>query len=250
MIVSHKYGFIFIKTGKVGGTSFEIAMSRFLGPDDIITPVSVPDEIDRAKRGYRTCQNYEKRVGELGFLDWPQWLKYRALMRLSSGDAAIRSRRRLPKKYWNHMDAAAIRERVGKDVWDSYCKITIERNPWDKVVSRYFWESRRRGEDVGFGEYVRSGEPLRSHFERYSIGGIVVADRIIRYERMSRELTELSQELGLPDDLGREIGRVSAKTGYRSPGTVEDYYDDETREIVEIFFAREIRLMGFAFGDC
>ena len=38
MIVSHGRRFIFIKTSKTAGTSVEMQLSKFCGPDDIVTP--------------------------------------------------------------------------------------------------------------------------------------------------------------------------------------------------------------------
>jgi hypothetical protein len=38
MIISHKHKFIFFKTKKTAGTSIEIALSKYRGPDDVITP--------------------------------------------------------------------------------------------------------------------------------------------------------------------------------------------------------------------
>jgi len=58
MIISHKYQFIFLKTAKTAGTSIEIALSRFCGQDDIITPVSVEDELKRQAAGGVAPQNY------------------------------------------------------------------------------------------------------------------------------------------------------------------------------------------------
>ena len=40
MLLSHKYKFIFIKTKKTSGTAFETVVSKYLGENDIITPVS------------------------------------------------------------------------------------------------------------------------------------------------------------------------------------------------------------------
>ena len=61
MILSHKHKFIFIKTRKTAGTSIEIALSRFCGKDDIITPISPEDEKIRKKIGVKP-QNYHESI--------------------------------------------------------------------------------------------------------------------------------------------------------------------------------------------
>lgn len=58
MIVCHERKIIFVKTKKVGGTSFEIALSKFCGPDCIITPITPADEELRKSLGFRSSQNY------------------------------------------------------------------------------------------------------------------------------------------------------------------------------------------------
>ena len=40
MIISHQLQLIFVKTRKTAGTSIEIALSRYAGPDDVITAIS------------------------------------------------------------------------------------------------------------------------------------------------------------------------------------------------------------------
>jgi hypothetical protein len=43
MNISHELKLIFIKTKKVGGRSFEIALSKYCGPGCVITPISLDD---------------------------------------------------------------------------------------------------------------------------------------------------------------------------------------------------------------
>ncbi len=54
MILSHQHRFIFIKTMKTAGTSIEVYLSRFCGPDDIVTPImpQVPPHHPRNHEGY------------------------------------------------------------------------------------------------------------------------------------------------------------------------------------------------------
>lgn len=39
MIISHKHKFIYIKAGKVAGTSTELLLEKYCGPEDIVTPI-------------------------------------------------------------------------------------------------------------------------------------------------------------------------------------------------------------------
>lgn len=74
MIISHKYRYIFLKTNKTAGTSVEIALSRFCGPDDIITPITPEDEEIRRELGYPGPQNYLIPFSRYELKDWARLL--------------------------------------------------------------------------------------------------------------------------------------------------------------------------------
>lgn len=58
MIISHTHKLIFFKTKKTAGTSFEIALSKFLGNDDVVTPIASKDEEIRKGFGIEGPRNY------------------------------------------------------------------------------------------------------------------------------------------------------------------------------------------------
>ena len=121
MILSHQYKFIFLKTSKTAGTSVEIALSKFLGPKDVITPISPEDEVTRRDLGYRGPQNYRSKFWEYSYAD---------LVKLvSKGE--------WKEKFYNHISAFQVRGLVGEQVWNTYFTFCIERNPWDRVISHY-----------------------------------------------------------------------------------------------------------------
>jgi hypothetical protein len=144
--------------------------------------------------------------------------------------------------YYNHMSATAIRKRIGGRMWDRYFTFCFERNPWEKVVSGFFWERGRRGVELDFEDYVLNA-PLPSDFDRYSFDGRSVGvDFVGRYEHLEEELRKVLDRLGIrePVMLGREKGSFRPREA-----TVETMFTDEMSARVERIFAREIEAFGF-----
>ena len=113
MIISHKYKFIFLKAQKTAGTSIEIALSKYCGANDIITPVSPEDEKIRRDLGYPGPQNYLSPIRDYGIRD--------VAKRLLKGERKAR--------FKNHISAKKVKAYIGEQVWNSYYKFCFERNP-------------------------------------------------------------------------------------------------------------------------
>ncbi len=246
MIISHKYKFIFVKTKKVAGTSLEIALSKYLGENDVATLVA--EEAIREERGYRVGRDYRKKVSEIGLSDIKKWngIFFKRVSRfLQSG--RISSLPPWPRQYYAHMTAKEIRAVVDEDIWNSYFKFTIERNPWDWVVSYYyFWMKYNR--DISFDEFVRSGIAQKaSNLSFYTDASDVLVDKVIKYEEFDTALPELSERMGYPENLADIMKETHAKSHLRKVRDYHDLYNDETKALVAEQFKREIEMCGYQY---
>jgi hypothetical protein len=106
VIISHTHKFIFIKSRKTAGTSAEAMLSNFCSGEDIVTPLG----------------DYEFNRDEKG-----EWIH----KSMNAGD------------FQQHDDALSIKDKLPSEVWNSYFKFSIARNPWDKVVSDFHWKKRQ-----------------------------------------------------------------------------------------------------------
>jgi len=228
MIISHAHKFIFIKTAKTAGTSIEVFLSRYCGPKDIITPVA-PPIAGHSPRNYR------------GFINpIPQLLRkpkdLLTFWRLFSER----------DRFFNHMPAWLVRERIPTHIWKSYFKFCVERNPWDKVLSHYHMHASRAGGNLSLDQYLARGRFPINYF-RYTdrSGSRIIVDRVVRYENLMNELAEVFSQLNLSFE---GILGVRAKSDYRTDRTpYQLVFNKQQRRIVEEAFAREIDLHQYHF---
>jgi hypothetical protein len=229
MIVNHRYRFIFLKTKKTAGTSLEIALSRYCDGNDILSRIGRRDEPKRAALGYQGPANYLVPKERYTRRDW--------------------FRHYLLRKeicYWNHMPAREIRERVGTAIWDSYFKFCVERNPWDRVVSAYYWENRGRKRLPDFYRFMDELERrgLLSNWTDYAIDDRIVVDRVYLYEDLQAGLADLTGRLGFAEPL--EL--PDAKRGIRPDSRpYQELYSERSRDRVARACAREIAAFGYRF---
>ncbi|WP_223424926.1 sulfotransferase family 2 domain-containing protein [Alcanivorax limicola] len=224
MIISHKHKFIFIKTCKTAGTSLEIALSKYCGPDDIITPISAVDEQVRQSLGYLGPQHYLKARSEYTLADYWRWMRKREPI----------------SRFYNHIFAQDIQRLVPADVWNNYFRFSIVRNPFDRAVSRFFWR-HRRGEvsPEQFRSFLfKDPEALGRNRKRTEIDGESVVDLMIRFEHLEEDLLTLSEKLGLPRDLYTEFKSFGAKKGHRpknsTPKELFAGFDDGIELIMKV----------------
>jgi hypothetical protein len=231
MIISHRYRFIFIKVNKTAGTSVEIALSKFCGEDDIITPVSPEDEIVRRSLGYRGPQNYLAPYKDYGWGDVLRFL--------------LRGKKK--KLFYNHIGAQEVKQLVSPEVWNSYYKFCIERNPWERVLSLYYWKYKTEPRP-GMMTFLESDTPLqlkRRGFEGYTINGQIVVDRVCLFEKLVEELESVRLQLGIPEALTLPRTKASFRKDKRKYSEI--LTEVERMKIAQLF-EDEIRLFGYNYS--
>ena len=213
MIISHKYKFIFLKTAKTAGTSVEIALSRICGEDDTITPISKRDEILRTESGGRGPQNY-----------------------INPGQP----------RFYNHMTSKEVLALIDKDTWKKYYKFCIERNPWDRVISHYYFVHRSKPRP-SMTDFLRSDEikSLRDRgFGLYTLNGQVCVDRIIDFANLEEELENFRGQLGVKEKLILPRAKGHIRKDKRA---YSEIYQEEEKNLIGKMFAKEISLMGYSY---
>ncbi len=231
MILSHKYRFIFLKTAKTAGTSVEIALSKHLGEDDIITPISAPDELIRRQLGYRGPQNFR--------------IPFRGgnIRRVAS---ALLSARGWPK-FYNHISSREVRLLIGEQTWNSYYKFCFERNPFDRVISLYFWRHKSEPRP-SLAEFL--DDPEVNLLTTRGIGiytdasGQISVNKVGRYENLTEDLEAIRKQVGIPEPLQLPQAKASHRTDKRH---YSELIDDTCRMKIQAGFERELKLFGYQF---
>lgn len=216
MLVSHSHRFIFLKTFKTAGTSVFEALVPFCAPRGW-------DPVANRNEGYAGPEGF---VGGMKGHDIPHGLA-------------------------RHSRARPIRKLVGRDVWNRYAKIANVRNPYDKVVSQYFFHMNRQGLNVmeardgaavaDFRRWVASAPDFLTDTGMLTLGDEVIIDRFIRYEALDEDMAALRAGLSLPYfEIGRKNGNVRL-----DPTPYWAYYDQETAKPIFDAFPLEFTAFGY-----
>jgi hypothetical protein len=168
-----------------------------------------------------------------------------------------------------HDKASDIRRKVGEKVWNEYFKFTFERNPWEKIISRYWayagldtnkfykriWQNLF-GQPLDFTNWFRmkvwQGRLLGlghvrfpRHYGCYTDNGRVIVDFIGRQENRKRHLELLSDRLGIRIDPDIHIGSDIRKD--RRPYI--ELYDHCMQQIVANIYSKDLELLDYRFGE-
>lgn len=145
--------------------------------------------------------------------------------------------------------------------WEEATKFVMVRNPFDWMLSTYFYVIQMPGHN--FHQYMQ-GKSIAEFLEWYRMknqepwvyggnahatltefitdeDGNQIVDKVLRFEDLPHCVHELRKELGLPEVKMPHINMTKRKKDYR------DYYDAKARKLLETIFAEDLERFGYSF---
>jgi hypothetical protein len=163
-----------------------------------------------------------------------------------------------------HRPLETFRTMVPQNVFDRCFKFTFVRNPWDRLVSAFFFlkksdlERNQRFNRRHLAAYEDFDSFVRRWLTRKSIWSFthflpqchficidqrLGVDFVGFYENLAEDFAIVAKRIGRPTVL-REENRLGGRArDYR------EYYNDETRKIVAEVYAEDIALLGYSFDN-
>ena len=219
MIISHKHKFIFIHTNKCAGTSIEVSLAPTCDTDDIIGPVT----LENLPADYKHPENYDK------------------------------------NRFYDTMSAVEIKDNISLECWKKYFKFSVIRNPWDRMISAWHWQSRNISPDIWpdiSHELLPYANPLDrflnteslkpiSISKQLEVDGKLCTDYLIKYENLNQDYKKVCDTLKIkPTEL------PMAKGGFRKKSIPYwEFYNDKTKKIIDIKYKDDIENFGYKFGE-
>lgn len=143
-------------------------------------------------------------------------------------------------------------EYVSQDVFDSYYKFTFIRNPWDRLVSEYFWKTNRFDNFRAFLDWIAALD-MSSELNQYP--HFIPQHRFV-YNHKDRPMVNF---VGKYEELFQGWESVRKKLEIETKGLPRllqsehkpyvEYYDKSTADVVAQIYQRDIELFGYKFGE-
>ena len=148
--------------------------------------------------------------------------------------------------FFSHIQAKDARLLLSRQIWDNYYKFCVERNPWDKTLSHFFWKKHKKDKDLSLDDYFRQGLYCEN-WPKYCDWGTreSIVDRIIHYDNLNDELGEVFQRLGVPYEGSLTI---RAKSGVRADDRhYREIFTEAQKQKVAEIYNKEINMHGYQY---
>ncbi|MEP4891919.1 MAG: sulfotransferase family 2 domain-containing protein [Aliiglaciecola sp.] len=157
--------------------------------------------------------------------------------------------------YHKHARACEVEAKFGSEAFASYYKFAFVRNPFDLIVSLYFYIMQSKKHishelvsNMTFLEFLQwhlaKKPPLQIDFLMNESRDKKLVDYVGRFENLAQDTASIKQQLNLP---------VSGEIEHRNPSKnrknkhYKDYYDEESKSLIWNYFRLDFELLGYDY---
>lgn len=169
------------------------------------------------------------------------------------------------KQYLQHSTPEELMKNnlISQEIWNTYYKFIVVRNPWSRAVSDYFWMMNQKKiildsfknfiENRGGFKKVMQPQKKNNYYthlysqKKYFFiqGKEITYDRVIRFENIENELKALAQDLGMSEKLfEKKSNRSFKKLKHYSL-----FFNQRRKKIVEKYYLEDINYLNYSFED-
>ena len=157
-----------------------------------------------------------------------------------------------------HLTAAEMQAHDPAGIWSSYFTFAFVRNPWDRMVSEYFWRQRMSPRRVCFPDMEALLDAVEHGWEyedtdlRHTLPqknfvtdaeGRLLVDFLGRYETLLEDFSKVLEKLGLPPQPLPLVNNQYGRQHYSR------YFTTTTRDQVARLFEADIAFFGYKFEE-
>lgn len=159
----------------------------------------------------------------------------------------------------DHLSVKKLKDFMGAEMWRGLYSFSFVRNPWDRMVSMYFYRLLKKAysEQFTFRDYIlqlkmwsEGGKaPLfAQHYFYFGCSDYIydgdncLVSYVGRYENRASDIQKISSAINCP-----QLGKLHIQKAASDKKCYSHYYDDETREIVEKLYKNDIKRFGYEF---
>ena len=141
---------------------------------------------------------------------------------------------------FGHMDYLKLLRKgiISKEFHESAFKFTFVREPYDRAVSNYLWNRKKREipSDIGFPEYTNKYLSITKRQHEYVDG--VFLGFIGRFENLLEDIHKLGKILGVEIDNIPHRNKIQHKPSF-------SYYNKEAANNVLEFYRKDFDVFGY-----